>query len=77
MKNNPEAVVHLSRRRLQNDDNTDNDSKSKLFQNMTPSVLSGLLVGLFLIIVLLIGVSCLYDIKTNDKFARNNLWVGK
>ena len=50
---------------------------SPMFLNMNPSTLSGLLVGLFLIVVLLIGVSCLYDIKTNDKFARQNLWVGK
>lgn len=50
---------------------------SPMFANMTPSTLSGLLVGLFLIIVLMIGVSCLYNIKTNDKFARQNLWVGK
>ena len=35
---------------------------------MTPSVLSGLFVALFLIIMLIIGISCLYDIKTNDKF---------
>ena len=53
------------------------NTNSKLFTNMTPSVLSGLFVALFLIIMLLIGVNCLYNIKTNDKFARNQLWVGK
>ena len=50
---------------------------SQLFNNMTPATLSALFVTLFLIIVLLIGVSCLYNIKTNDKFGRSNLWVGK
>ena len=71
---NPQAVIHFSRR-LQENDNQ--DQKSQLFLNMTPSILSGLLVTLFLLITLMIGVNCLYDIKTNDKFARNNLWVGK
>ena len=73
----PEAVVyfrnHAAEARLLQETNTN----SKLFTNMTPSVLSGLFVALFLIIVLIIGISCLYDIKTNDKFARNQLWVGK
>lgn len=50
---------------------------SLLFINMTPSVLSGLFVTLFLVIMLLIGVSCLYNIKTNDKFGVNNLVVGR
>jgi hypothetical protein len=44
---------------------------------MTPAVLSGLFVTVFLIVMLLIAISCLYDIKTNDKFAANNLFVGK
>jgi hypothetical protein len=44
---------------------------------MTPSVLSGLFVAIFIIVVLLIAISCLYDIKTNDKYAVNNLFVGK
>lgn len=70
---NAESVVHFSRRRLQETQ----DQKSLLFINMTPAVLSGLLVALFLIIVLLIGINCLYNIKTNDKFARSTLWVGK
>ena len=73
----PEAVVyfrnHAAEARLLQETNTN----SKLFTNMTPSVLSGLFVALFLIIMLLIGVNCLYNIKTNDKFARNQLWVGK
>jgi hypothetical protein len=44
---------------------------------MTPSILSGLLVSLFLIVMLLIAISCLYDVKTNDRFASTNLFVGK
>ena len=44
---------------------------------MTPAALSGILVGIFLIIMLLIAIGCLFDIKTNDKFGKNNLWVGK
>jgi hypothetical protein len=44
---------------------------------MTPSILSGLLVAIFLIIMLLIAVSCLFDVKTNDRFASTNLVVGK
>ncbi len=50
---------------------------SQLFINMTPTTLSALFVTVFLIIMLLIGINCLYNIKTNDKFGRNNLWVGK
>ena len=53
------------------------NKNSKLFENMTPSTLSALFVTLFLIIMLLIGINCLYNIKTNDKFGKNNLWVGK
>ena len=53
------------------------ETNSKLFDNMTPSTLSALFVTLFLVVMLMIGISCLYDIKTNDKFGRNNLWVGK
>ena len=53
------------------------EKKSLMFQSMTPSILSGLLVGLFLIVMLCIGISCNYNIKTNDKYGRNNLWVGK
>lgn len=74
----PEAVVyfrnHLSESRLLQEATNTN---SLLFTNMTPSILSGLLVTLFLIIMIMIAVSCLYDIKTNDKYGRNNLWVGK
>ena len=69
-------MIHFSRRLLEGDD-SEEETKSKLFTNMTPEILSGLLVALFLMITLCIGVSCLYDVKTNDKFARNNLWVGK
>jgi hypothetical protein len=51
--------------------------ESKLFINMTPATLSGLLVTLFLLVVLIIAINCLYNVKTNDSFSRNNLWVGK
>ncbi len=50
---------------------------SQLFTSMTSTALSGLIVAVFLIVMLLIGLGCLFDIKTNDRFARNNLWVGK
>lgn len=73
---NPQTVVHFSKSRLLQDTTAD-ETKSQLFLNMTPEILSGLLVALFLLISLCIGVSCLSDIKTNDKFARTNLWVGK
>ena len=80
LSDKPEAVIYFRNRAAEArllQETTEENTNSKLFTNMTPSVLSGLFVGLFLIITLLIGVSCLYDIKTNDKFARNNLWVGK
>jgi type IV secretory pathway component VirB8 len=44
---------------------------------MTPSALSGLLVAGFLLVVLLIAINCLMDLKTNDRFPRNILNVGK
>ena len=44
---------------------------------MTPSALSGLFVAGFLLTVLLIAVSCLMDLKTNDRFPRTLLNVGK
>jgi len=44
---------------------------------MTTYALSGLWVGLFLLVMLAIAISCLFDLKTNDKFARQNLWVGR
>jgi hypothetical protein len=53
------------------------DTKSSLFLNMTPATLTGLLVSLFLIVILLIAINCLYNVKTNDQFGRNHLWVGK
>ena len=52
-------------------------TESKLFVNMTPAALTGLLVSLFLVIMLIIAINCLYGVKTNDAFSRNNLWVGK
>jgi len=48
-----------------------------MFANMDSITLTGLLVSLFLIIVLLIAVKCLFEVKTNDQFGRTNLWVGK
>lgn len=39
--------------------------------------LSGILVSIFLAIALVVGVNCMMDLKTNDKFARNQLHVGK
>ena len=73
----PQATVYFrhSGRLLQEAEPT--NTNSQLFTNMTPSVLSGLFVALFLIIMLIIGINCLYNIKTNDKFGRQNLWVGK
>ncbi len=50
---------------------------SPLFMNMDSVTLTGLLVSLFLVIILMIAVKCLYDVKTNDQFGRTNLWVGK
>lgn len=50
---------------------------SKIFDAMTPYALSGLLVGLFLLVMMCIAVSCLYDLKTNDRFARQNLHIGR
>lgn len=50
---------------------------SKIFLNMGTSSLSGLWVGLFLLVMLGIAISCLFDLKTHDKFARQNLWVGR
>lgn len=48
-----------------------------MFINMTPATLTGLLVSLFLIVILLIAINCLYNVKTNDQYGRNHLWVGK
>ena len=44
---------------------------------MTPAALSGLWVTLFLIVMLLVGINCMLDLKTNDRFARQNLHVGR
>ena len=51
--------------------------ESKVFNNLTTHALSGLLVALFLLVVLCIGVSCAFDLKTNDRFARQDLWKGR
>lgn len=50
---------------------------SLIFDDISPYALSGLFVGLFLLVVLCIAVGCLMDLKTNDRFARQNLWVGR
>ena len=62
-------------RRLQMSNYT--NGTSEIFDNMTPAALSGLWVTLFLLVVLLIGINCMLDLKTNDRFARQNLWVGR
>lgn len=51
--------------------------ESKIFNNLTTHALSGLWVTLFLLVMLGIGLSCSFDLKTNDRFARQNLWVGR
>ena len=38
---------------------------------------SGLLVGLFLLAMLGIALNVLFNLKTHEKFARQNLWVGR
>lgn len=86
LKTAPEAIVYFtpvpaSAHRLLEQttvtQQSDTSGRSQLFANMTPSVLSGLFVTLFLLVMLCIAVSCLYDIKTNDRFASTNLFVGK
>ena len=70
-------TVHpmITPRRLQQTNYT--NGTSLIFDNMTPAALSGLWVTLFLLVVLLIGINCMLDLKTNDRFARQNLWVGR
>jgi len=63
-------------RRLQQ--TAENDTvESKIFNDISSYSLSGLWVGLFLLVVLMIGINCMLDLKTNDRFARQNLWVGR
>ena len=50
---------------------------SDVFNDMSPMALSGLFVTLFLLVVLIIGINCMLDLKTNDRFARQNLFVGR
>jgi hypothetical protein len=66
---------NLVPRRLQMSNYT--NGTSEIFDSMTPAALSGLWVTLFLLVVLLIGINCMLDLKTNDRFARQNLWVGR
>ena len=77
LKSKEKAVLMFEHKPEQRILQTAADKKSKLFENMTPSTLSALFVTLFLVVMLIIGITCLYNIKTNDKFGRNNLWVGK
>jgi len=59
--------------------NVTNGTQSQLFLAMasSPASLPGLLISLFLIVMILIAVNCLYEVKTNDKFATSQLVVGK
>lgn len=44
---------------------------------MSTHSLSGLWVGLFLLVMIGIALSILFNLKTHEKFARQNLWVGR
>lgn len=50
---------------------------SRIFINMSNYSASGLFVGLFLIVMLGIGLNVLFNLKTHERFARQNLWVGR
>lgn len=50
---------------------------SNILAAISETSLSCILVSLFLAIALVIAVSCMMDLKTNDKFARNQLHIGK
>lgn len=65
----------ITPRRLQMSNYT--NGTSLIFESMTPAALSGLWVTLFLVVMLLIGINCMLNLKTNDRFARQNLWVGR
>lgn len=71
-----ELAVPSSPRILQ-DAPWSNTVDSLIFDNMTTASLSGLWVALFLLVMLGIAISCLFNLKTHDKFARQNLWVGR
>jgi type VI protein secretion system component VasF len=64
-------------RRLQQSNVTADAPESKIFNDISTWALSGLWVGLFLLVMLFIGINCLLNLKTNDRFARQNLWVGR
>jgi hypothetical protein len=55
----------------------DDSNQSNILNAIDETSLSCILVTLFLAIALIMAISCLIDLKTNDKFARNNLHVGK
>jgi hypothetical protein len=71
-----ELAMVPSPRMLQNT-TFNNTVDSKIFYNMSSASLSGLWVGLFLLIMLGVAISCLFQLKTHEKFARQNLWVGR
>lgn len=50
---------------------------SRIFINLSNYSASGLFVGLFLIVMLGIGLNVLFNLKTHERFARQNLWVGR
>lgn len=81
VKKNPNSIIYISEApeseiRVMQETNV---TGSLLFRSMAnaPASLPGVLVSLFLIVMLMIGVSCLYDVKTNDKFGTIPLVVGK
>jgi hypothetical protein len=81
VKEDPNAIIYISetpedKARIMQQTNV---TGSLLFRSMAnaPASLPGVLISLFLIVMLMIGVSCLYDVKTNDKFGTIPLVVGK
>jgi hypothetical protein len=57
--------------------NNNTQVQSQIFNSINNWSLSGLWVALFLLIMLGIALNCLFSLKTNDRFARQNLWVGR
>ena len=52
-------------------------NSSNILNAISETSLSCILVSLFLAIALVIAVNCMMNLKTNDKFARTQLHVGK
>jgi hypothetical protein len=69
-------IIPSAPRRLQEPSYSPN-VESKMFLNMSTSAASGLWVGLFLLVMLGIAINILFGLKTHEKFARQNLWVGR